>query len=76
MKVEAGKFWCIHSASGGVRWGVAIQGIVCCDVQVVSHLGVDGSGCVWAWVSGGLRVAGVVRAGSQELRWGDWMGVG
>ena len=25
--------------------------------------GVDGSGCVWAWVSGGLGVAGVVGAG-------------
>ena len=65
MKVEAGKFWCIHSASGGVRWGrVAIQGIVHCDVQVTSHSGTDGSGCAWAWVSGGLGVAGVVGVGS------------
>ena len=44
--------------------GVASQGIVHHDIQVASHSGADGSGCVWAWVSGGLRVAGVVGVGS------------
>ena len=44
--------------------GVASQGIVHHDIQVMSHLGVHGSGCAWAWVSGGLRVAGGVGAGS------------
>ena len=42
----------------------------------MSHLGMDGSGCAWAQASGDLGVAGVVGAGSRELRWGDWMGVG
>ena len=65
VKVKAGRFWCIHSSSGGVRWGgVAIQGIVHRDVQVASDLGMDGSGCAWAQVSGGLGVAGVVGVGS------------
>ena len=39
----------------------------------MSHLGTDGSGCVWAWVLGGLRVAGVVGVGVCS---GDWHGIG
>ena len=45
----------------------------CHDVQVTSLLGMDGSGCAWAWVLGGLGVEGVVGAGVCS---GDVHGIG
>ena len=40
---------------------------------LTSHSGTDGSGCVWAWVLGGLGVAGVVEVGVCS---GDGHGIG